>query len=323
MARRLAAVTGATGFLGRHLVRTLADDGWDVRILARRDPVHPLWRGLEPQIALGDLGDADALARLCAGADAVFHCAGLIKARSRAEFDAVNVAGARRLAQAARSAAPAARVVAVSSLAAREPGLSDYAASKRAGEDAALDALDGRATIARPVAVYGPGDVETLRLFQAAATSPVLPLFDPRARTAVVHGADAARQIVAMADQAPAGETFTVCDDRPEGYDWRELMQTAAAACGSRPQLWRAPATALAPIAALSAWTARLSGTAAMLTPGKLRELTHLDWSVSTAELDPARPTATFDLQNGFAHTVSWYRSAGWLRDPQHFTTQM
>jgi len=321
--RRLAAVTGATGFLGRHLVRTLADDGWDVRILARRDPIHPLWRGLQPQLALGDLGDADALARLCAGADAVFHCAGLIKARNRGEFEAVNVEGARRLARAVRVAAPLARMVAVSSLAAREPQLSDYAASKRAGEAAALDALDGRATIARPAAVYGPGDLETLRLFQAAATSPVLPLLDPRARTAVVHGADAARQIVALAQGEPAGRTFTVCDGRPEGYDWRELMHTAAAACGSRPRLLRAPGRALAPAATLTDWTAKLFGTATMLTPGKLRELTHLDWSVPPHEIDPARPPPAYDLRSGFEHTVSWYRSVGWLQQRQQNATHM
>lgn len=322
MAARLAAVTGATGFLGRHIVRALADDGWRVRVLARKDPVHGLWRGLEPEVALGGLEDDGALRRLCAGADAVIHCAGLIKARSRAEFDAVNVAGSRRLARAARDVAPGARFVGVSSLAAREPQLSDYAASKRAGEAALLDALEGEAAIARPAAVYGPGDPETLRLFQAAAASPVLPLFDPRARIAVVHVADAARQIAAMAEPGAQG-VFAVADARSDGYGWRELMETAAAACGARPRLVAAPAGALFPVAAASAIAAKITGQATVLTPGKLRELTHPDWSVSAGERFPGAPPPLHDLEGGFRHTVSWYRDAGWLKQAKHSATQL
>ena len=63
MAAGLVAVTGATGFLGRHLVRELATSGWTVRILARRDVIHPLWRDLEVEVVLGDLADAGALDR--------------------------------------------------------------------------------------------------------------------------------------------------------------------------------------------------------------------------------------------------------------------
>src|SRR5678815_2834518 len=58
---RLAAVTGATGFLGRQIVRALAADGWSVRVLARRDPVDPLWRDLAPDVVLGDVADEAAL----------------------------------------------------------------------------------------------------------------------------------------------------------------------------------------------------------------------------------------------------------------------
>ncbi|MDB5453999.1 MAG: epimerase, partial [Caulobacteraceae bacterium] len=217
MAARVAAVTGATGFLGRHLVRALANDGWTVRILTRRDPVHDDWRGLEPQVVLGDLADPAALVRLCAGAKVVIHGAGLIKARSSKAFDAVNSGGAHAVAQAARDIAPEAHVVLISTLAAREPQLSHYAASKRAGEQAAESVLGPRLSIVRPPAVYGPGDTETLALFKAAAKSPFLPVFDPAARIAVIHVADAARQIAELA-AGPPGIRVSLSDDRPEGY---------------------------------------------------------------------------------------------------------
>ncbi|HKP78951.1 MAG TPA: NAD-dependent epimerase/dehydratase family protein, partial [Phenylobacterium sp.] len=57
MTGRLAAVTGATGFLGRQIVRALLADGWRVRLLARRDPVDLLWGGATPEVVIGDLGN--------------------------------------------------------------------------------------------------------------------------------------------------------------------------------------------------------------------------------------------------------------------------
>jgi uncharacterized protein YbjT (DUF2867 family) len=181
----VVAVTGATGFLGRRLVRVLTEQGWTVRVLARRDVVDPAWTGLEPQLVIGDLAQAGALAALCQGAETVVHVAGLIKARDRAAFDRANVEGSRRVAQATKAAG--ARLILVSSLAAREPELSDYAGSKRGGEDAAREILGGDLTIVRPPAIYGPGDVETLRLFKMASESAFLPVLDPKARMAWIH----------------------------------------------------------------------------------------------------------------------------------------
>ena len=68
---RLVAVTGATGFLGRHLVRSFLDAGWRVRVLTRRDPIDPAWRPHAVEAVPGDLDDAGALHGLVSGADAV------------------------------------------------------------------------------------------------------------------------------------------------------------------------------------------------------------------------------------------------------------
>lgn len=303
MAPGLAAVTGATGFLGRHLVRALAADGWRIRVLARRDLIHPLWRDLDLEVVLGDLSDSAALERLCAGAELVVHGAGLIKARNREAFFAVNEAGTRRLAERTPG-----RMLLISSLAAREPQLSDYAASKRAGEDAALAILGERLTTVRPPALYGPGDSETLPLFKLAASSPALPLLDPRARLALMHAEDAARQIAATA-RLPGGGLVALSDGRPEGYGWREIMETAAAAFGATPRFVTIPGGALKIAAALSVI---LPGKAPpMLTFGKLREITHLDWSVHPQEQPYVLPKPLFDLAEGFLHTVQGYETDG------------
>lgn len=312
MAGRLAAVTGATGFLGQHLVRALSDDGWDVRILARRDPISPFWRGIEPEVVIGGLHDAAALDRLCAGADVLIHAAGLIKARSRAAFDAVNRDGARDAAQAALRA-KVSRTLLISSLAAREPQLSGYAGSKRAGEAAAAEVLGARLTVVRPPAIYGPGDRETLAIFQAALTSPILPVFDPKARIAAMHVTDAARQIAAIAAKPPPQGLVTLCDDHPEGYGWRELVEAAARAVGrEHPRIVRLPDQLLSLLGAGGA-IARLFGATPMLTPGKARELRHSAWGLSASEICLGLPSVAYTLDEGFRDTVAWSRAAHML----------
>lgn len=311
MTSRLAAVTGSTGFLGRHLVPALTAAGWRVRALARRDPPAALWGSAEPQIVRGDLADAAALAALADGADLVIHAAGLIKARSLADFMSVNEGGARGVAQAAKAAG--ARMVMVSSLAAREPGLSDYAASKRAGETAARQVLGDALTVVRPPAVFGPGDRETLGLFKLAAGW-IVPLpGPPAARVALVHVDDAIAAVLALLDQPDAHGTYAIGGARPQGYSWREIFEAGGRAVGKRPRLIATAPWMISVAAALSQRIGRLGGGAPIFTAGKANEVLHLDWSVTPAEQAPGAPAATFDLEAGFAHAVAWYRSHGWL----------
>jgi nucleoside-diphosphate-sugar epimerase len=258
----------------------------------------------------GDVSDESALRRLAAGADAVIHAAGLVKARSRAAFDAVNVDGARRM---ARCAADARHVVLVSSLTAREPTLSSYSASKAAGEAAMAEILGERLTIARPCAIYGPGDRELLPVFQAAARSPLLPLLSPQARVAMIQVEDAARQIAALAAAPPLGRAVALTDSRPEGYSWRELMSAAARACGRNPTFAPVPSALVHAIGITNDFT-MLLGRTPMLSSAKARELLHRNWAVAPEERAWDAPPVLYDLNTGFSSTVTWYRAAGWMK---------
>src|SRR5512146_43576 len=141
---RLAAVTGGTGFLGRYVVSALAAAGWRVRILARRRADHPQLSGLSLEVVAGDLSDRRALCELSDGAEVIIHAAGLVKARTARAFQDVNIGGTANLAAAVKHGGAAARVLLVSSMAAREPQLSDYARTKRLSEEALAAGLGPR-----------------------------------------------------------------------------------------------------------------------------------------------------------------------------------
>jgi nucleoside-diphosphate-sugar epimerase len=312
--RPVVALTGATGFIGRPLAPLLQAQGWRVRLLLRRDPVYAGWRDLDPQIVAGDVGVGAARRQLVQGVDAVVHVAGLIKATRREQYYAVNATASRALAEAVRQEAPQAKFLHVSTIAAREPALSDYAGSKRAGEDAVLELLGSRATVLRPPAVYGPGDRETLVFFQMAGKGSV-PLVGPReARAAMIHVDDLIAVLAALLRESPRGAVLTAADARPAGYSWREVFQAAANAVGNpRARLFQAPAPLLRTLA-LAGDIGRAFGSANMLNSQKLRELRHADWAVPAGEwAQPAGWQPRYDLGEGFARTVAWYRRAGWL----------
>jgi nucleoside-diphosphate-sugar epimerase len=310
----LIAVTGATGFIGRRLVPALARAGYRVRVLLRRDPALPEWRDLRLQVVAGDLCDTAAVERLVDGAQVVVHLAGLIKAARRSQFFAVNHQGAQTVAAAVACRAPQAGFLHVSTIAARQPQLSDYAASKRAGEEAVRELLGARATVLRPPAVYGPGDRETLLFFQLAQRRYVPLVGGPDARAAMIHADDLVSLMVALVGETPCGRVLTAADGRPDGYRWAEVFAAAAQAAGNdNPRLFQAP-VALLRMAAAVGDVGRWLGSANMLSSQKLRELRHLDWSVSPGErAQPPGWAPRYTLETGFADTVAWYRAAGWL----------
>lgn len=298
------------------MVAELAARGATVRLLARREPIHRLWTDFTPEVVPGSLDDRAALVRLVSGADAVLHLAGLIKARDEAEFLRVNSDGTRRLAEAVASHAPRAHFLQVSSLAARSPALSGYAASKRAGETAAFEVLDPAClSVIRPPAIYGPGDRETLAFFKLARGRMIPLPHRPNARFALIHVQDAARSLARCLETGPSGTIHALSDDRPAGYSWREIFMTAAAAVGNtRPRFLPVPAAILRAIGGGLGAVSRFGGPPGMVNAGKMRELLHEDWAVHDAErLTPSQREPSRSLAQGFLQTAVWYREAGWL----------
>ena len=298
------AITGGTGFVGGHLLGLALAAGHQVQALTRRS--QPARDGVT--WIDGALDRPESLDRLVEGADAVIHVAGVLNARDAAGFETGNVAGTTAMLVPAEKAGVS-RFVHVSSLAAREPKLSMYGASK-ARSEALVEASPLSFAIVRPPAVYGPGDRETLELFRMAARGVVL--LPPKGRLSVIHADDLARLLLALADPACASGLLIEPDDgRHRGWSHEEFGQALGRAVGRRV------ATLSMPRAAVH-FGARIDGLVrrdkAKLTPDRAAYFCHPDWMVEPARGAPEalwRPQIETD--QGLAATARWYREAGWL----------
>jgi nucleoside-diphosphate-sugar epimerase len=298
------AVTGGTGFVGPHLLDVALAAGHLVNALNRRD--QPPRDGLE--WVAGDLASREALEQLVRDADAIIHVAGAINAPNAAGFEQGNVAGTLAM-LAAATAGGIRRFVHVSSLAAREPKLSLYGASKARAEALVMSSgLDW--AMVRPPAVYGPGDKETLELFRMAKLG--LILTPPKGRISVIHADDLARLLLALA--APAAPTSFLIepdDGKTGGWSHRDFARALAAAVGTKAAVISSPGILLR----LAAHADQLlRGEKAKLTPDRAAYFSHRNWVVEPKRAAPPevwRPQ--IETAQGLKDTAAWYRAQGWL----------
>ncbi len=304
---KLVAVTGATGFVGPHLVAALARRGWRLRLLVRRWSPLPSLAGVDADLVLGDLSSESALRELVDGADAVVHAAGLIKAKAERDFLPVNRDSAALLS----ALAPDAHMVLLSSLAAREPQLSAYGASKRAGE-AVVASRSGPWTIIRAPAVYGPGDRETLAYFRAVNSGIAPQPRVPAARLSLIHVADLAEALALSVERPPPSSTYEIDDGRT--YTYADMSAAAGEALGRRPWRLSVPRGVMACVARWNELRQALGAGAQILTRGKVNEIFHPDWSAADRRLAAALDfKPRYDLRSGFRDTILWYRARHWL----------
>ena len=306
---RLVAVTGATGFVGPHLLTALAGHGCRLRLLIRRWSPVPSLAGVNAEIVWGDLADEAALRRLVTGADALVHAAGLIKAKHPAELQAVNRDGTALLA----ALAPDLPFLLLSSLAAREPQLSPYAASKRAAEEV-LVRRGGPWLAVRAPAVYGPGDRETLAYFRSVARGVAPQPNVPGARVSLIHVADLAEALALAIERPPVPAVYEIDDGHDGGHSYRDLAEAAAGALGRRAWSLRISRRQIGLVARANLLRQLIGGPAQILTPAKVNEMFHRDWTVQDRRLaDGLGFRARYGLAEGFRDTVSWYRAHKWL----------
>ncbi|MDT8388227.1 MAG: NAD-dependent epimerase/dehydratase family protein [Thiogranum sp.] len=305
----LIAVTGATGFIGRTVCRILHEQGWRVRVLVRSKARLRALDGLSDEQVYGHIADPEALQALVKDSLAVVHLAGAVRGATQDDFDCVNVEGVRHLVEAVARCPKPPRLLCLSSLAAREPQLSFYAASKRRGEQVLEQQAGQLCWMAlRPPAVYGPGDKELLPVFRLMARGIALVPGCREARFSMIHVDDLAAAILAWLQQAdvPSG-IYTLHDGREGGYCWTDVATIVSHLCGRRVREIVIPAALLQLPAWLNRGLARLFGYAPMLTPEKLCELSHADWVCDNEDIQKVLDwQPRIQLQDGLRGTPGW-----------------
>ncbi len=321
-------VTGATGFVGTHLVRALLGKGHRVACLVRPGPNLKRLDGLDVERLEGDIFSVERHRERIAAADYVFHVAGVVKALNAAAYDRVNRGGTEAVAGVVPAGSPLKRFVLVSSLAAAGPGVpgrpvreddppaprTAYGRSKRGGEEV-LERLGNRFpwSIVRPPAIYGPEDRDVFVFFQWAARG-IFPRPGRRdARISVVHVEDVVQAILLAAERPEAvGRTYFAGSAR--GWTWPEIRSALEGAVGRRLRVLPAPAPLLYAAAVLCELCALITRKPPLISIDKASDVRRRNWECSIdrakAELGYA---PKWDVAEGFKSTYAWCKQRGWL----------
>jgi len=315
----LAAVTGGSGFIGSHLCERLLACGHRVRVLARPGSALANLQGLDLEVVRGGL-EGEGLEQAVAGADWVFHLAGALKGFREADLMRVNRDGTRRLLEACRGHAPAARFLLVSSLAAAGPGeltedapprpLTWYGRSKLAAEREVLDS--GLASvILRPPVVFGPRDRDVLGYFRAARRFLPVPGRTER-RYSLIYAPDLADGLLRAAQTpCPSGEIFHLTGP---ALTWAAFGRRIAAALGRPAPVLALPEAAVRLCGHAADLWARLRGRPSIFSSQKVMEMLAPGWVASPEKAARVLGwTAPTGLDAALAATVAWYRDHGWL----------
>ncbi len=326
-----ALVTGATGFIGSHLVDALLAHGVEVRCLVRRQS-NRRWLSEKPvELVEGSLTAPESLPAAVQGVDIVYHVAGLVAARSEAEFMRGNRDATVNLVEAVLRHTPQLqRFVFLSSLAAVGPAsslsepvteetpyhpITAYGRSKRAAEEYVLSVADRiPVTVIRPPAVYGPRDAATLPFFRSVRLG-FAPLIGFREKyLSLVHIRDLVRGILlAAASERAVGRVYFISSE--EYYTWAQLTEAARVAIGRR-RVWRlrvphAVVMGIASVAEVAGWLTRRPP---VFDFEKGLDIVQAYWICS-----PERACKelgyrqTVGLVEGMKEAVAWYRDHGWL----------
>jgi nucleoside-diphosphate-sugar epimerase len=324
-------VTGASGFLGGHVVEQLSKGGHDVRVLARKTSNTKFLRTLDRvEIVQGSIEQADRVAEAVEGIDAVVHSAGIVKARTPDDFVKVNVGGTSNLIQAARKRGKGKlkRFVHVSSLEACGPSsdgkpvpeeqenpVTAYGRSKLAAEKIVLSAKDDLpVTILRPGAIYGPRDHEILEAFKSIQRG-LLPLVAGGESLGMyIYAPDCAAACIRAIDaHTPSGSIYFV-DDGSGGISQKQMLADAERALGRKALVrMNLPMGFLMGVARGVEVFGRIANKPVMLTREKAQMLMQ-HWVCSSdrtrADLgwEPKVPWS-----EGVKLAVAWYRDNGWL----------
>jgi nucleoside-diphosphate-sugar epimerase len=322
-------VTGASGFVGGHVVEALARSGIRPRCLVRRTSRLDRIEAWSPELVFGDVTSPADLETAVAGVDGIVHCAGVTRALSLAEYMRVNADGCGNLYRACLARNPAVRrIVHLGSLAAWGPSavgrpvqegherrpVSDYGSSKLAGQRIAEDHMDRLPIVVlAPPAVYGPYDVAFRGLF-ACVKRGVAPAIGRKERwVSLIYAQDLARAVFAcLESEKAAGQEYLLEDGHP--HTWREVSDAIGQAMQTSSVRVRIPLMAVKAAGAVVGYAARCTGKPSFLDRDRLKDFLQPAWTCSSAKIRAELGFAPqYTLEQGVAETCRWYTEHDWL----------
>jgi len=320
-------VTGATGFVGSHLVEALVNRGEDVHCLVRSNSNLRWLKKLPINLIKGDCTNFSSLKSLPSDVEFVFHLAGLIKAKKKTAFYQVNYQGTVNLIKICLIKRwSLKRFIFVSTLAVHgSPSnsvirssdmpnpLTHYAKSKWLAEQALLKVRNKlHVIIFRPTAVYGPRDRELLGYYRLIKMG-WAPILNPSARLSLCYILDLIQALIkALKANVPFGSTFLISDGR--AYTWSGVVKTVASLLGTSPHFIYFPKRLTSIVAIAAEAVAKISRQPIMFSRDKLKEILQNTWicDISNSIYNLAYQPS-YSLKNGMAETISWYKAQGWL----------
>ncbi len=329
MSVKTALVTGASGFVGSHLVDLLLDKGWNVRVLVRKTSSLKWLEGKNIEIHDCGFFDYEELKKAVSGVDYVFHVAGVVRAKTPKQFYRGNVETTKNLINAILEVnTDIKRLLVVSSFAANGPAkdetgakendephpISQYGKSKLEEEKLVKQYFDKiPITIVRPPAVYGERETDIYIFFKTFKSGLMTMVGFDKKLVSLVHAEDLVNGIfLAATNEKSIGETYYVGSEK--FYTWDEIGDATAKAFGKDAFRIRIPHIIVYIIGAIAQFFSLFSKRPATFNFEKAREFVQkyqiCDTTKAVKELGYHQNVS---LESGIKRTVEWYKEMKWL----------
>ncbi|WP_462265852.1 NAD-dependent epimerase/dehydratase family protein [Mucilaginibacter sp.] len=322
-------ITGASGFVGYHLITEALKNNLEVYAAIRKSSNVEHLKGLNIQFTYPDFGNAESLRQEFKEKqyDYVIHAAGVTKARSGQEYHHINTVYTRNLAQAAVSINHHfKKMVFISSLAAIGPlhtsngiltehtepkPVTAYGKSKLKAEQELHQTTTLNYTILRPTAVYGPREKDIFIFIKQIAKGLEPYIGNKAQKLSFVYVTDLAKASVTALEGGDR-KTYNLSDGN--FYDRYEMADIAKSILNTKAIKLHLPMGLVKLIASVAQSVSRLKNQASALNIEKLKELTAANWncSIEEAKIDLGF-YPQYNLQKGLTETLAWYKANKWL----------